>query len=89
MKLTRIKLADIKGSVYQPRSQPDVEIQQVVDSIIKNGLINPIIVREKKQDGDQGTRSALELAINIRIIFWSRSGTASAGSPRRKLGSAL
>jgi len=44
MKIVRIKLAEIKGSVYQPRSQTDLQIGALADSIVANGLIVPLIV---------------------------------------------
>ncbi|MDO9527778.1 MAG: hypothetical protein Q7J27_01315 [Syntrophales bacterium] len=33
MKIVRIELAEIKGSVYQPRSQPDLELENLVQSL--------------------------------------------------------
>jgi len=46
MKLKKFKLSEIKGAVYQPRSQPDLELENLVRSIINNGMITPITVRE-------------------------------------------
>ena len=36
MKIVRIKLSDIKGSVYQPRSQTNLQISALADSIADN-----------------------------------------------------
>ena len=49
MKIKKVLLSEIKGSVYQPRSQPDLELKNLVNSIIENGLITPIIVRETEK----------------------------------------
>ena len=46
MKLKKLKLSEIKGTVYQPRSQPDLELENLIQSIINNGMITPITVRE-------------------------------------------
>ena len=50
MKIVRIKLAEIKDSVYQPRSQADLELENLVQSILKNGLIAPIVLRATGKD---------------------------------------
>lgn len=44
MELRKIKLEEIVGAVYQPRVQEDPEIDELVESILKNGLIVPLLV---------------------------------------------
>jgi len=39
MELKKIELEEIVGTVYQPRIQEDPEVDELVESILKNGII--------------------------------------------------
>lgn len=44
MKIVAIKLLEIKGYVFQPRSQTDLQIGALADSMVTNGFIVPLIL---------------------------------------------
>ncbi|MFC1461939.1 ParB N-terminal domain-containing protein, partial [Verrucomicrobiota bacterium] len=84
MKIVKVKLSQIKGTVYQPRSQPDLELENLVRSIINNGMVTPLTVREtgsngcKRVTGSRRYEACLVIETNIHPLSLP-PGAASIG----------